>query len=134
MRLSGQLHGPMLAPGNYDSCWSCTFLSLPAKGRPCWGRAPPLYSLPQASSPSTCSPTFGLQAVGIKVHPLLTLRAAHQEPGHGFPWKEGVGLRDLGERGGWLLRGSVRRQLAHRVTKGSALVAGTWPLPGRAGI
>lgn len=49
-----------------------------------------------------CSPTFGLQAVGIKVHPLLTLCAAHQEPGHSLSWKEGVGLCDLGERGGLL--------------------------------
>ena len=134
MRLSGQLHGPTLAPGNCDSCWWCPFLSLPAKGRPFWGRAHPVHSLPQASSTPTCSPTFGLQAVGIKVHPLLTLRAAHQEPGHGLPRKEGVGLRDLGERGGWLLHGSVWRQLAHGVTKGSASVAGPWPLPRRAGI
>lgn len=30
------------------------------------------------------------------MHPLLTLCAAHQEPGHGLSWKEGIGLRNLG--------------------------------------
>lgn len=63
---------------------------------PSGGRASPKSPAP------VCSPTFGLQAVGIKVHPLLTLCAAHQEPGHSLSWKEGVGLCDLGERGGLL--------------------------------
>lgn len=45
------------------------------------------------------------------MHSLLTLGAAHQEAGHSLSWKEGVGLRDLGGRGGCALHGSVGKHL-----------------------
>lgn len=41
--------------------------------------------------------TFGFQAIGVKVHPLLTLCTAHQEPGHSLSREEGIGLCDLEE-------------------------------------
>lgn len=43
------------------------------------------------------APTFGLRAAGVKVHPLLAFRAAHEEPSHSLSGEEGVGLRDLPE-------------------------------------
>lgn len=39
--------------------------------------------------------TFGLQSVGVEMHPLLALGAAHQEPGHSFSWEKGIGLCNL---------------------------------------
>lgn len=55
----------------------------------CQQRAGPLWESPGVR------PTFGFQAIGIKVHPLLALRAAHQEARHSLSWEEGIGLRDL---------------------------------------
>lgn len=102
MRLCGQLHGPTVASGSCDNCWMglfclCQQMETRAVGEPLPARPP------RASSSPASSPTFGLQAIGIEVHPLLTLRAAHEEAGHGLSRKEGIGLRDLGERGGVLV-------------------------------
>lgn len=56
-------------------------------------------------TPTVTSCTFRLQAIGVKVHPLLTLGAAHQEPRDGLSREEGIGLCDLEETGhlsgGW---------------------------------
>lgn len=43
--------------------------------------------------------TFGLQSVGVEMHPLLALCAAHQEPGHSFSWEKSIGLCNLGKQG-----------------------------------
>lgn len=93
MRVFGQ--GPTLASGNCDNHWPCTFLSVPARGGPCWWEGLSLHSIPEPPASPASSPTFGLQAVGVKVHSLLTLGAAHQEPGHGLSREEGIGLRNL---------------------------------------
>lgn len=51
-----------------------------------------------SGGPVRCvAPTFGLRAAGVKVHPLLAFRAAHEEPSHSLSGEEGVGLRDLPE-------------------------------------
>jgi len=42
--------------------------------------------------------TFGLQSVGVEMHPLLALGAAHQEPGHSFSREESIGLCNLGKQ------------------------------------
>lgn len=62
------------------------------------------------------------------MHPLLTLCAAHQEPGHGLSRKEGISLRNLGTEEVCSLYGSRGRPPGHQVTKVCALVTGAWPL------
>lgn len=93
---------------------------------PCWWESLSLHSPPHlpASSTPTSSPTFGLQAIGIKVHPLLTLSAAHQEPGHSLSWKEGVSLRNLGERGGSLVIWIRGEPLSHPINRAVLALGG----------
>lgn len=42
--------------------------------------------------------TFGLQAVGVEMHPLLAFSATHQEPGHSLSREESIGLCNLGKQ------------------------------------
>lgn len=41
--------------------------------------------------------TFGLQSIGVEMHPLLALSATHQEPGHSFSREKSIGLCNLGK-------------------------------------